>query len=120
MQTRSIFLALTLLLVVTSGLYSCKSEEYHRLNTVVELNIGDTKDVELINGETVQVSLLDMSIERDSLRGAIRAASVDVRVDGEVITIGSGNHTLPVTTGRVKIDCPAVKEFATSNYYRFD
>lgn len=100
--------------------FSCNNKDLYRLNVIEELNIGESKDVELINGDVVKLSLLGVKIERDSLRGAIRSAYVKVSVDGEEITIGSGNYHLPVTVGKVKIDCPVIREYTVSNYYRHD
>ena len=34
-----------------------------------------------------------------------------ISVDGEEITINSGNYNLPVTVGKVQIDCPVVKAY---------
>jgi murein DD-endopeptidase MepM/ murein hydrolase activator NlpD len=96
------------------------SQPLSRLNTISELNIGESKKVVLTNGEYVNLTLKDVSIDRDSLRGAVRNASVTVEVDGEEITIGSGNYQLPVKVGKVRIDCPVVKEFTVSSYYRHD
>jgi murein DD-endopeptidase MepM/ murein hydrolase activator NlpD len=97
---------------------SCKSSVMKRLNVVVELDVGESKEVELINGDIVNLSLIDIKTVRDSLRNGIRAAYLTVRVDGEEIILGSGNYNLPVTVGLVKIDCPVIKEItATSSYY---
>ncbi|MFO7923601.1 MAG: hypothetical protein R6U58_07905, partial [Bacteroidales bacterium] len=74
-----------------------------RLNVITELNTGESKEIELINGEKVILELLDINIIRDSPRNAIRSASVKIAVNGEVITIGSGNYNLPVTVGNIKI-----------------
>ncbi|MGM0378040.1 MAG: PKD domain-containing protein [Bacteroidota bacterium] len=96
------------------------SQTLSRLNTISELNIGESEQVVLANGETVKLSLRDVSIVRDSVRGAVRNAIVTVEVDGEEIALGSGNYHLPVKVGKVQIDCPVVKEFTVSNYYRHD
>jgi len=99
-------------------LFGFKSPELARLNVITELNVGDSKEIELINGERVILELLDIDIIRDNPRNAIRAAYVKIAVNGEVITIGSGNYNLPVTVGNIKIDCPVLKEHTVSNYYR--
>lgn len=96
------------------------SQTLSRLNTISELNIGESEQIVLINGEIVKLSLKDVKIDRDSLRDAVRNARVIVEVDGEKITLGSGNYHLPVKVGKVHIDCPVVKEFTVSNYYRHD
>jgi murein DD-endopeptidase MepM/ murein hydrolase activator NlpD len=100
--------------------FNCAAVQLIRLNTVIEMNIGESQKIRLNNGDIVHVSLLDVIIERDSLRGAVRDARVRLTVDGKEITIGSGNYHLPVTTGKVQIDCPVIKEYTVSNYYRHD
>lgn len=110
----------SLLLFIAIWLFSCTTNELTRLNVVTELNIGESEKIELINGEVVNLSLLNVIVERDSLRGAIRDAHVKIAVDGEEITIGSGLYHLPVTVGKVQIDCPVIKEYTVSGYYRHD
>ena len=106
------------LFILLSG---CKSHELKRLNVVVEMNIGDTKDVALINGDVVKLVLHDIEIVRDSVRRGIRAVRLKISVDGEEATIGSGNYNLPVNVGKVKIDCPVIREHtARSSYYASD
>ena len=82
------------------------------IRTVEELDIGESKEIELTNGEMVNLTLLDISEVRDSLRNAIRSVDVKVSIDGEEFKLGSGNYLLPVEAGNVQIDCPIV-----SNYY---
>jgi murein DD-endopeptidase MepM/ murein hydrolase activator NlpD len=95
-----------------------KSPGLTRLNVISELYVGESKEIELINGEKVNLELLEINILRDSPRSAIRAAQVKIAVNGEVVSIGSGNYNLPVTVGSIKIDCPLIKEHTVSNYYR--
>ncbi|MDD4590411.1 MAG: PKD domain-containing protein [Parabacteroides sp.] len=96
------------------------SQQVERLNCIVELNIGESSKVRLINGETVLLTLEDVKVERDEVRGAVRSALVKISVDGEEATIGSGNYNLPIQLGKIKIDCPAIKEYSASGYYRFE
>lgn len=96
------------------------SQQLERLNTVIELNIGESSNVKLINGETVELTLLDVITERDEVRGAVRSAQVIIKINGEEATIGSGNYHLPIQLGKIKIDCPAIKEYTVSGYYRFE
>lgn len=85
------------------------------LRVVAELNIGESQDIGLSNGEIVQLKLLSLDVVRDSLRNAIREVFVKASVDGEEITLNSGNYNLPVTIGKVQIDCPIVKEYYTNS-----
>ncbi|HUU28940.1 MAG TPA: PKD domain-containing protein [archaeon] len=83
------------------------------VRTVVDLNLGESKRVELTNGEAVTVKLLEMDNTADNLRSAIRAARVKVDIDGETLTLCSGNYNLPVAAGKAQVDCPI-----TRDYYR--
>jgi len=85
------------------------------IRVVTELNIGESQDIELSNGEIVQLKLLIINVVRDSLRNAIREVYVKAFVDDEEITLNSGNYNLPVTIGKVQIDCPVVKEYYTNS-----
>jgi murein DD-endopeptidase MepM/ murein hydrolase activator NlpD len=82
------------------------------LRVVAELDMGESRVITLSNGEKVTLTLLDITEARDSLRGAIRSVDVKVTIDGEELTLGSGNYRLPVEAGKARIDCPVVK-----NYY---
>ena len=117
---RDFYSAAALILLLFLQGVSCSEQELKRLNVITELNVGESAEVDLVNGEKVIVALLGVDIERDSVRGAVRSAKVTVDVDGEVITIGSGNYNLPVTVGKVMIDCPVIKEYTLSSYYRRD
>ncbi len=87
------------------------------VRVVTELNIGDAQEIKLSNGEIVMLKLLQVEVVRDSLRDAVRSAIVKVSVDNEEITINSGNYNLPVSIGKIQIDCPVVKEYYTNSDY---
>src|SRR5690554_2100174 len=111
-----------ILVILSIGLLPTKTvaQKLSRLNTVVELDVGESAEVELTNGEKVQITLKNIKSYKDNVRGAVRSASVKLNVDGETVTIGSGLFNLPKTVGNVKIDCPVIKDFTVSGYYRFD
>jgi murein DD-endopeptidase MepM/ murein hydrolase activator NlpD len=77
----------------------------------LDLNRGEVQEVRLSDARTVKVKLLDVREERDSLRSAVRRASVRVEIDGTAATVASGNYHLPVTAGGVQIDCPVIKGY---------
>ncbi len=56
-----------------------------------------------------------MDVQRDSVRYGIRGAKLRIAVNDQEITIGSGNYNLPATVGKVKIDCPLLKEITASS-----
>jgi murein DD-endopeptidase MepM/ murein hydrolase activator NlpD len=94
---------------------SCKSPVPTHLRVIAELNIGETQDVVLVNGDMVKLSLLDIHVVRDSLRNAIRAVNVRISVDGKEVTLNSGNYNLPVVVGKVQIDCPVINEYNSNS-----
>lgn len=79
------------------------------LDSVVDLNIGESQQVMLSDGSTVRVKLLGLEEKRDSLRDAVRVARVKVTVDGKPATLISANYNLPITVGSAQIDCPITK-----------
>ena len=72
----------------------------------VDLNRGESQKVTLSDGKVVSVRLIAASAIRDSIRDAVRAAQVDVEIDGKRITLPCAEYHLPVTVGKVQIDCP--------------
>jgi murein DD-endopeptidase MepM/ murein hydrolase activator NlpD len=76
---------------------------------VVDLNVGERAEVELANGKTVTVKLLDLEEKRDTLRNAVREARVTVEVDGRKATLVAAFYRLPTTVGEVQIDCAVTK-----------
>jgi murein DD-endopeptidase MepM/ murein hydrolase activator NlpD len=83
------------------------------IRTVVDLDIGEERRVELSDGTSAVVELLEMACERDAFLSAVRKATVKVKVNGELITLNSGNYNLPVKISGVRIDCPV-----TGDYYQ--
>jgi murein DD-endopeptidase MepM/ murein hydrolase activator NlpD len=78
---------------------------------VADLKVGESQDVELSNGKKVTVKLLDLQETRDEIRSAVRSVRVKVQVDGQEVTLASGNYHLPQAVGPVRIDCPITKGY---------
>lgn len=76
---------------------------------IVDLNLGDSAEVELADGKRVTVKVLDLKETRDPIRDAVRKAQVQVVVDGKTAWLTSANYELPQTVGSVQIDCPITK-----------
>jgi murein DD-endopeptidase MepM/ murein hydrolase activator NlpD len=94
----------------------CNRPEQSPARVLVELNTGESRDVKLQNGDVVKLALLEIVEEVDSCRGAVRGAGVKIAVDGEEVILNTGNYNLPVTIGKVQIDCPVIKAYyATTN-----
>ena len=81
------------------------------LRSVVDLQIGESCEVELNNGESATVTLLELDETRDEFRDAVRFARVKVNVDGHEIIVTSANYNIPVTVGGVQIDCPITRGY---------
>jgi murein DD-endopeptidase MepM/ murein hydrolase activator NlpD len=75
---------------------------------VVDLEIGETSRVVLADGSRVNIRLDAVAITTDPVRLAVREAQVTVTVNGQSVTIQSGNYELPRTLGTVQVDCPVV------------
>ncbi len=79
------------------------------LERVIDLDVGQSHEVELSNGRRVTVKLLRLKERTDPIRGAVREARVEVEIDRHRAWIVSANYHLPVTVGPVQIDCPITK-----------
>ena len=77
----------------------------------IDLNVGETQQVELSDGKKVSVKLLDVRETRDDFRNAVRKAEVTVEVAGAKVSLVSANYRLPVTIVGVQIDCPITKGY---------
>jgi murein DD-endopeptidase MepM/ murein hydrolase activator NlpD len=116
-RTLSTAIGLTIFVIIVC-FPGCKKPGLKPVRVVAELKIGESQDVRLSNGDIVKLSLIDIIEVRDSLRNAIRAAYIKVSVDGEDITLSSGNYNLPVVAGKVQIDCPAIKNYFSNTESR--
>jgi hypothetical protein len=107
--TRPVFL----IVILVNGLLAtgCKDQVEIPNRVIAELNIGESRQVKLRNGEEVQLKLIAIDEETDACRGAIRGARIKISIDGEEVTLNTGNYNLPVTVGKVKIDCPFIKAY---------
>lgn len=72
----------------------------------VDLAVGETQVVTLSDGKESTVRLIELKEDRDPIRQAIRGAQVKIEVNGQPITLATGNYNLPVPAGGVQVDCP--------------
>jgi len=77
----------------------------------IDLDIGESRDVELSNGKTVRVELVSLRESRDPIRDAVRRAAVTVDIDGERTSLVSATYRLPQVIGEVRIDCPITRGY---------
>ncbi len=109
MQARQCLTAILLTYLVVGSLGIGASLE--PLVRVIDLDVGETRQVTLYNGSRTTVSLLELSEKRDTIRQAVRRAQVKVKVDDQIVTLISSTYHLPTATGSVQIDCPVTKGY---------
>jgi murein DD-endopeptidase MepM/ murein hydrolase activator NlpD len=109
MQAYRFLTAILLTCLSVSSLLNAATLE--PLVRVIDLDVGETRQVTLHNGSRTTVSLLELSEKRDTIRQAVRRAQVTVKVDGRVVTLISSTYHLPTATGSVQIDCPVTKGY---------
>ena len=81
------------------------------LMRTVDMNVGESTQVDLPGGKKVALKLEGLRETRDDLRNAVRRAEVGIDVDGQKLTLVSANYRLPVTVAGVQIDCPVTKGY---------
>src|SRR5579864_6216673 len=77
----------------------------------VDINVGETEQVQFSGGKHATVKLLSISETRDKARSAIREARVVVEINGSRATLSCGNYRLPVALGEVQADCTVTKAY---------
>lgn len=75
------------------------------------MNLGEIIQVELHDGRRAEVELLAVEPVFDTVFDAVREVKVTVRVNGMEKVVLSGNYHLPVTVGKVQIDCPVTQDY---------
>lgn len=97
---------LALLSVITGAKAQVDSTPQAAIVRTVDLAVGETAEMTLADKRVVRLKLIGVDEKRDTIREAVREATVKVEVDGETVSLVSGNYRLPVTVGKVQIDCP--------------
>jgi len=115
MLNRLIHITLALALTVTPGILYAQDKPVIPSRVVVELNIGQTREITLTNGERVKLTLLGIEETRDDVRNIIHEVKLRAKVDGEEVELVCGNYHLPVAVGKVKIDCQVAKNYLTNS-----
>lgn len=82
---------------------------------VVDLSIGESRQVELSDGSRTAVKLLGVEEIRDKVRNAIRSAKARVEIDRRPVTLSCGNYNLPVAFHGVRLDCTITKGYLANN-----
>ena len=77
----------------------------------VDINVGETEQVQFSEGKRATVKLLSISETRDKARSAIREARAEVEINGSRATLSCGNYRLPMALGEVLADCTVTKAY---------
>jgi murein DD-endopeptidase MepM/ murein hydrolase activator NlpD len=107
--TRELVVTTLLLLILSAGVRA--DDPLTPLLRAVDMEIGEVRQVELHDGAIAKVELVAVEPRTDSVLDAVREVDVTVRVNGEELTINSGNYHLPVSGGGVQIDCPVTRDY---------
>ena len=92
-------------LALAFGLAACSRTAEMPLLRTLDLETGETQQVELSDGKRVEVKLLGVEATRDTVREAIRSSRALVEVNGDLVTLECANYRLPLTHAEVRIDC---------------
>lgn len=77
----------------------------------IDLEAGESAQVELSDGTKASVTLIAVHEVRDAIRSAVREARVELTVNGQRATLISATYHLPATVGGVQVDCPITKDY---------
>lgn len=77
--------------------------------TVVDLDVGEERQIALTDGGKAVVKLLAIDEKRDPIRNAVREARAHVEINGQKAWLTSANYRLPQTVGGVQVDCPVTQ-----------
>ncbi len=78
---------------------------------VVDLDLGASAEVTLVDGTRATVKLLEVKETRDAVSQAVRRAEVRVEVNGTPATLVSATYHLPRRVGNVRIDCSVTEGY---------
>ncbi len=81
----------------------------------IDLNLGESRELELCDGSKATVKLLELKETCDDLRQAVRDARVRVEVNGREGWLTCSTYRLPQELGGVRIDCPVTRGFTANS-----
>lgn len=103
--------AAALLVLAGCAATAQETSDVRPLHVSVDLNLGETATVELVDGTKAVVKLVALKETVDDVNGAVRRADVKADVDGRPVELVSGTYHLPTRTGRLRVDCPITKGY---------
>lgn len=87
------------------------------LHQVLDLDVGERREVALSDGSRARVVLHGVEARREPVTGMIEEALVTVEVNGERVTLVCGNYRLPVAAGGVQVDATTAAPLAQDSNY---
>jgi murein DD-endopeptidase MepM/ murein hydrolase activator NlpD len=81
----------------------------------VDLSVGESAEVKLVDGSTARLRLVELRETRDEIRQAVRGAEVTIEVNGTVTKLTSATYRLPAAVGGIQIDCPVTRGYTQNS-----
>ncbi len=81
---------------------------------VVDLDVGESFEVDLCDGSKARGKLLAVEESRDAIRSAVRRANASIEINGQVTELTSATYHLPISVGGVQVDCPITRGYMTN------
>ena len=116
MAQRTMIVALLLILTIDARAGAPPVPTRAARLRVLDLDLGESQQVDLADGINAHVKLLAIDEVRDTIRDAVRRAVVKVEVNGQVIELISATYHLPQTVGGVQVDCPITRGYLTNTH----
>ncbi len=111
--SESILIALTVALVVSPAAVGAEPA-LDPLVRSIDLDVGETKTIELADGAMATLRLVDVREQRDTLRNVVRRADVIIEVNSVRTGLVAGTYRLPRTVGDVQVDCAVTRGYTTN------
>lgn len=77
----------------------------------VDLNVGESAEVELCDGSKATVKLIELQETRDTVRAAVRRAVATIEANGQRVQLVAAAYNLPTTIAGVRIDCAVTQGY---------
>jgi murein DD-endopeptidase MepM/ murein hydrolase activator NlpD len=114
MLDRTLFVILTLFLAAGARADGPPSPTRTPRVRVVDLDVGESFEVEMYDGSKARGKLLAVEELRDSIRSGVRKAKARIEVNAQVAELASATYHLPMSVGGVQVDCPITRGYMTN------
>ena len=107
------YIPLIVIMLLASAASGAEPPRIDPLFRAVDLDVGQSARVQLSNGKSVTVKLVDLAEHRCEMRNAVRRAVATVEVDSKTVELDCAMYNLPKTVAGVQIDCPVTRGYVT-------